>query len=175
MTPQAQNMREFAQMKAAEEGKANQRLLQEEVLEAQRESEPGPAVDLGFVAEAVNRMNGSASAMQQLAAGLQRSHKLHADGIAQQSRQEMERLAEEIRAEHERNRIAREFQSTLIDTMHADRRRMEAAIAQAASRVDVPIPQADLSTTNEHMAQINAALERQQAGIQACAWPRSRG
>jgi hypothetical protein len=33
----------------------------------------------------------------------------------------------------------------------------------------VPIQTADLSTTNEHMAQINATLERQQAGIQAAA------
>jgi hypothetical protein len=169
MTPQMQNMREMAHMKAAEEGKANQRLLEEEVLEQQRQSEPGPAVDLGFVAEAVNRINGSASALWQLAAGLQRSHEAHVDGITQQSRAGMERLASESRAEHERNRITREFQSTLVDTLHADRRRMEAAIAQAAASVNVPNPTANTSTTNEHMAEIQANLQRQQAGIQAVA------
>jgi len=169
MTPQMQNMREMAQMKAAEEGKANQRLLDEEVLEQQRQSEPGPAVDLGFVANAVNRMNGSASAMQQLVAGLQASHQAHVDGIAQQSRQETEKLAQEIRAEHERNRIAREFQSTLVDTLHADRLRMEEAIARAAASVNVPVPTADLSTTNAHLAEISAAVQRQEAGIQAAA------
>ena len=167
MTPQMQNMREMAQMKAAEEGKANQRLLDEEVLEQQRQSEPGPAVDLGFVANAVNRMNGSASAMQQLVAGLQASHQAHVDGIAQQSRQETEKLAQEIRAEHERNRIAREFQSTLVDTLHADRLRMEEAIARAAASVNVPVPTADLSTTNAHLAEINAAVQRQEAGVKA--------
>jgi hypothetical protein len=167
MTPQMQNFREFAQMKAAEEGKANQRLLEEEVLEQQRNSDPGPAVDLGFVAEAVNRMNGSASALQQLAVGLQASHQAHVDGIAMQSRQQVDQLAQEIRAEHERNRIAREFQSTLVDTRHADMMRIEAAIAKAAQAVNVPAPAVDLSTTNEHLAQINANVQRQQAGVQA--------
>ena len=89
MSPQMQNMREMAHMKTAEEGRANQRLLREEVLEQQRDSPPGPAVDLGFVASAVNEMNGAAPAMQQLAAGLQRVRQAHVDGIALQSRQEM--------------------------------------------------------------------------------------
>jgi hypothetical protein len=169
MTPQMQNMREMAQMKAAEEGKANQRLLDEEVLEQQRHSEPGPAVDLGFVADAVNRLNGSTSAMQQMAAGLQALHQAHVAGIAAQVRQETEKLAQDIRAEHERNRITREFQSTLVDTLHADRLRMEEAIARAAASVNVPVPEADLSTTNAHLAEINANVQGQQASIQAVA------
>jgi hypothetical protein len=110
-------------------------------------------------------MNGSASALQQLAAGLQRKHELHADGIAQQSRQEMEKLAEEIRAEHESNRISRELQSTLIDTMHADRRRMEAAIAQAAAGIQAAA--AEMIRENRKAFARMAA----QQGLTA-AWPR---
>jgi hypothetical protein len=128
MSPQMQNMREMKRMETADEIKANQQFLREEVLEQQRGSEPGPAVEIGFVANAVNKMNCSASAMQQLADGMQRAHHAHANGIALQSRQEMERLSVEIRAEHEHNRIAREAQSSLIDTLHADRLRMEAAV-----------------------------------------------
>jgi hypothetical protein len=60
-------------MKAAEEGKTNQQLLQEEVLEQQRESEPGPTVDLGFVAEAMNRRNGRGPAA--LARGARQLHR----------------------------------------------------------------------------------------------------
>jgi hypothetical protein len=93
MSRQMQNFREMKEMEAAEENKSNQRLVQEEVLEAQRGSAPGPAVDLGFAANAVNRLNGSASAMQQIAHGLQRVHQAHIDGIALQSRQETERLS----------------------------------------------------------------------------------
>jgi hypothetical protein len=100
MSPQMQNFRETKQMKDAAEGQANQRLVQEEVLETQRNSEPGPAVDFGFVANAVNRMNGMAGALQQQMEGLQRSHQAFADGIALQSRQEVEKLSQEICAEH---------------------------------------------------------------------------
>jgi hypothetical protein len=165
MNPQIQNFREMKHMEAAEEGKANQRLLREEVLEQQRGSEPGPAVDIGFVANAVNMMNGSASAMQQLADGLQPAHQAHVDGIALQSRQEVERLFQEIRAEHGRNRIAREASSSLIGALHADRMRMEAAVAQGAQSMNVPTPTVDHSTSNEHMAAIQANLQRQQEGF----------
>jgi hypothetical protein len=50
-------MREMKQMEAAEEGKVNQLLVQEEVLESKRGREPGPAVDLGYEANAVKQMN----------------------------------------------------------------------------------------------------------------------
>jgi hypothetical protein len=71
----------------------------------------------------------------------------------------MQRLSAEIRAEHARNRIAREAQSTLIDTLHADRLRMEQAIAQAAQSVSVPAASVDTSTTTEHMATLQANLQ----------------
>jgi hypothetical protein len=116
-SPQMQNVREMAHMKAAEEGRANQRLLREEVLEQMRDSPPGPAVELGFVASAVNQLNGAVPTLEQLAAGLQCAHQAHVDGIALQSRAEMERLSQEIRAEHERNRIVREAQAALVDTL----------------------------------------------------------
>jgi hypothetical protein len=48
--------------------------------------------------------------------------------------------------------------------MHADRMRMEAAIAQAAQSVNVAAP-----TANQHMAELQASLQHPQAGIQATA------
>jgi hypothetical protein len=169
-SPQMQNFREMKRLEAQQEGQADARLGQEEVLEAQGDSAPGPAVDLGFVANAVSRMDGLSGVLRQQMEGLERAHRLHAEGIAQQSRQEVERLAEEIRAEHARNRIAREFQSSLVDTMHVHtKRRMAELVAQASRSVEVSAPQADLSTTNAHMAALQANLQRQQEGFQAAA------
>jgi hypothetical protein len=62
-------MREMAQMNAAGDDKAVLRILEKEVLEQQRSSEPGPAVELGFVANAVNRLNGSASTIRRQSGG----------------------------------------------------------------------------------------------------------
>jgi hypothetical protein len=73
MTPQMQNFRELAHMKTADEGRANQRLLCEENDDVKRNNDPGPAVDVGFVAETVSSQNGAAPAMQQFAEGLARS------------------------------------------------------------------------------------------------------
>ena len=168
-SPEMQNFREMKRLEAQQEGQADARLVQEEVLEAQRGSAPGPAVDLGFVANAVSRMDGMSGVLRQQMEGLERAHRLHTEGIAHQSRAEVERLAEEIRREHERNRIAREFQSSLVDTMHVHTKRMEELVAQASSRVDVSVPQADTSTTNAHMAELQANLQRQQEGFQAAA------
>jgi hypothetical protein len=170
MSPQMQNYRAMKQMEAAAEGQANQRLIEEEINEQQRNSEPGPAIDMGFVANGVSRMNSMADALQQQMAGLERGHQLHAEGIALQSRQEVDRLAKEIMGAHERDRIAREAHSKLIDTVHADAiRRMEAQ-QQAAQTVNVTNnTTVNQSTTNEHMALLQQNLLQQQVHIQAAA------
>jgi hypothetical protein len=169
MTPQMQNFRELAHMKTADEGKANQRLLREEIDDVKRNNDPGPAVDIGFVAEATSSQNGAAPAMQQFMEGLARSHQAYVDGVDRRSREELDRLAQEIRASHERERIASEISASRFDALHADRVRMEGLVAQATQAMGAPAPTVDLSTTNQHMASMEAALNRQQESFKAAA------
>jgi hypothetical protein len=169
MTPQMQNVRELAHMKTADEGRANQRLLREEIDDVKRNNDPGPAVDVGFVAETMSSQNGAAPAMQQFAEGLARSHQAYVDGVDRRSREELDRLAQEIRAAHERERIANEINASRIDALHADRVRLEGLVAQASQAVGAPAPTVDLSTTNQHMANMEAALNRQQESFRAAA------
>jgi hypothetical protein len=83
-------------METAAENNINQRLLREAELQ-QRDSELESAVNIRFVVNAVNSMGGPVSVMQKMADGLQRARQAHVDGIVLQSRQEMERLPNQIR------------------------------------------------------------------------------
>jgi len=169
MSPEMQNFREMKMMNEQEEGHANQRLAQEELREAQRVAAPGDAMDLSIVANAANRMAGAASAVEQMAQRLEQGHQAHAAGIAAESRAEMDKLAQEIRAEHERSRIAREVQASLADHLAAEVARIREATAQASSSMDVEPPAATTSTTNEQMEAMQRNLAQQTEGIKELA------
>jgi len=169
MSPQMQNFREMKRMEAAAEGQANQRLVVEEVQEQKRNSEPGPAVDLGFVANGVNRMNSTADVLQQQIAGLESAHRLHTEGIAAHLSKETDRLAQELLANRERDRTTLELQSKFHDAMHADMLRLTEAVGQAGQTVNIQNTTVNQSTTNEHMVLLQQNLLQQQARFDAAA------